>query len=156
MPRAEIRRLRDGFNRKGTAARNVRGLGLVPRLIRRLERIVRHPKRRCRPWSNSFRRSKGLRMSPSVGRCAVKFLVVVYNDNRNSITTCSAKTRNLFGRFRSLPFLLYFPSVFYRLCDFAILRHIHAVLLCQTHNLINQTIHLGLLAGFHIARCIEG
>ncbi len=58
-------------------------------------------------------RSKGLRMSPSVGRCAVKFLVVVYNDNRNSITTYSAKTRNLF---RKIPvfavFSLYFPSVF--------------------------------------------
>ena len=46
---------------------------------------------------------------------------------------------------------LIFRLFFYRLCDFAILRHIHAVLLRQTHNLINQTIHLGLLAGFHIA-----
>ena len=50
-----------------------------------------------------------------------------------------------------MPFSLIFRLFFYRLCDFAILRHIHAVLLRQTHNLINQTIHLGLLAGFHIA-----
>ena len=70
-------------------------------------------------------------MSPSVGRCAVKFLVVADNDSRNSITTYSAKTRNLFSEDSgSLPFSLIFRLFFYRLCDFAILRHIHTVLLC--------------------------